>query len=128
MRYQDVLRRIDAHALAERGRRMSPSERTAWSESGNWLEHERGELIVKSARAVNLRVKRTPPHRYSIPYQFPAAATAILPFAWIVSMFVRSRRRSMRLKRGLCVRCGYDLRASGERCPECGAARAGVAT
>ena len=30
------------------------------------------------------------------------------------------RRRRKRKRLGLCIKCGYDLRGSQERCPECG--------
>lgn len=29
-------------------------------------------------------------------------------------------KRELRRRRGACVRCGFDLRASKEKCPECG--------
>jgi len=58
-----------------------------------------------------------------VPYWMLAIVTAMLPtqrfFAWKA---VRRARRRKRL--GLCPACGYDLRASPQRCPECGAEQA----
>ena len=52
--------------------------------------------------------------------------TAILLFlilpVWQVAHIIKWYRRARRIRRGLCIACGYDLRASRERCPECGLA------
>lgn len=50
------------------------------------------------------------------------AATLVLPASWLVARFVGRARRRSRSRRGLCPNCSYDLRASPERCPECGTA------
>ena len=56
--------------------------------------------------------------RYSVPLWFLVCVTGAVPSARAVSGF----RRRRRVTRGLCVHCGYDLRATPERCPECGTA------
>ena len=51
-----------------------------------------------------------------IPLYLPVLLFGVWP-AWLLLPF---RRRRKRKKLGLCVQCGYDLRASKDRCPECG--------
>jgi hypothetical protein len=52
-----------------------------------------------------------------VPHWFVLAMFAAVPAAWL-SLYARIRRR---LTRGRCTSCGYDLRATPDRCPECGA-------
>lgn len=54
-----------------------------------------------------------------VPVWFLAVVTGWLPLWWLIS----SRRESRRHASGRCPTCGYDLRATPERCPECGTER-----
>jgi hypothetical protein len=55
-------------------------------------------------------------HLLWIPYPYLLLLTGILPCIWIL----RHRHVVQRGRLNSCVKCGYDLRATPDRCPECG--------
>jgi hypothetical protein len=57
---------------------------------------------------------------WAVPYWPLLCAFGLLPLLCLRAWHLRRRRSSA----GLCPFCGYDLRATAERCPECGAAPA----
>ena len=60
----------------------------------------------------------TPAQYVRLPWWLLAALTGAIPAARVLSAY----RRRGRQRAGRCGRCGYDLRASPDRCPECGIA------
>jgi hypothetical protein len=50
------------------------------------------------------------------PFWWITFVTSGLPALWTIQNIRRHRKRS----NGFCTKCGYDLRATPARCPECG--------
>jgi hypothetical protein len=60
----------------------------------------------------------------AIEYTVPIWMVAAVLAASLVAALRRVRRRKSLRARNLCPSCGYDLRATRDGCPECGASAA----
>ena len=78
--------------------------------------------VVRSQEDIRMGRNHYPPivgtaYGLTVPYWVPLTLFLFLPVLRI-GPWVRTR---WRIRAGRCVGCGYDLRATPERCPECGA-------
>jgi len=102
------------------------SLRISWhldaSEYGPALVHgpsARGS-VPKRKWTPQIKVNSSGPHAVvfvHVPLWLPTICFAVLT-VYLAPYSVYRRRK--RKKLGLCLKCGYDLRGSKERCPECG--------
>jgi hypothetical protein len=97
------------------GDRIYPDDARWWERAGPYVRTWRGLSpgmggtgSVSSGYAV------------AVPYWNLAVVALLLPGTLLVRRLRSRRSRHMAEVLGLCVECGYDLRESGGRCPECG--------
>ena len=90
----------------------------------NWLVFQIRKLPMIYERMAGPGEEFSRPSGYEtqfvLPFWLLAAAAAVQPTIWF-ARHRRSRIAASRIDRQLCPTCGYDLRATPQRCPECGA-------
>ena len=89
-----------------------------WGDDGwRWAGFDAGYRVPIYAAAYRSRRQVGVSRLIRLPYWFVAAATLVVP-----SMSIRRacRERSRQSVGTRCLTCNYDLRATPDRCPECG--------
>jgi hypothetical protein len=92
------------------------AERDGWNAIGVRWRRERMTLNRPTDRTVVATLSRS--STFALWLGWPLLVSAVLPTRW----WVRHRRATRDGRKGQCPSCGYDLRATPDRCPECGKA------
>lgn len=82
----------------------------------HWFEFDARRKLKPIGSLTGPEILHMDALQFRMPYWIVVLVTGVLPAVWLV----RRRREGRRTREGWCLRCGYDLRASPGRCPECG--------
>jgi hypothetical protein len=116
--YSLQLQRINGFGHLENQVQSMPYKGSFWNRLG-FGSHGNGMQSATSGTPANPSNMRYSFDGCHIPYWFLLLVFGCGGLPLILR--VRSeRRRRRRLRENRCLACGYDLRGSSERCPECG--------
>jgi hypothetical protein len=90
---------------------------TKWRLGLGWEKHRFGKVVnfySPGPIGASFNLDYT---TVAIPYWLLLLPTLVAPWMIVRQRWTRLRREEL----GLCLQCGYDLRETPERCPECGA-------
>lgn len=86
-------------------------------QQGSWGSFTRYEFLGFGFISAYESDRQILSKKWKIPLAPILLITAVFPTVFLA----KQRQHRIRLRKGLCTSCGYDLRSSPDRCPECGA-------
>jgi hypothetical protein len=122
----------------EQAKRHSAERRMYWDQqtgrrrltAQEWEQSHKDERAASDAVDAAIRAvsqsesPRGPVIWYSLKYMTVVFITAAFPIVVVVVRLLAAHKRERAWSEGWCMQCGYDLRGSSGRCPECGTAPA----
>ena len=90
--------------------------------TGFRIDHDRDYWCPVRTESMRLYLRR---RGIVVPFLDAAFWSALLPGVWGLRRIPPYLQRRRALRASLCPACGYDLRATPNRCPECGTAVGG---